>query len=622
VDSLRDIEPQPEQKDPSVARPDHLSESDGEAISLALDKLAERAKVARAEVAGASNENWETLWDFYLGRENHWKGYPGKLAPQYQFTNNRIGRNINIAHALLKEMHVSAEVQPREPGDEVGAALLDARKDYVLEKGWNKAAIGRAIQYMLILGSGWVQIRWDDELEDGVGDVRWEHWPTESVWFEPGCVEVDRARYVFTERRMDAAEAEHLYGLKDVTAAPPQEDEIGKREEGDRTGEHERAYNVAADSQPSTTTVLIPAAEFANLDRSQKEVIVQSWWIRSDDEKYKNGRHIVRVGKSIVVDEEYKYEHGRWPFVPFYDMVDPKTVYGDCAARQAIEPQIELNVIESIILMHTHLNTSAPLIWYPQSGISELILERQASKANGIIPCKHPGFKPERLRMPDLPSSVLECRTIQVKNIDDGMRIQEVIPPGSRGFPASGEVVRELRETQLVEIRAKASNVADGMQRGVEMTISLMQQYYAADRYIRIVGALPKFLEGLTDPETDEEIVYSPDETGEGTHFARMSPDNIKHGYDVMVREMTWEPLSKQANVDKFIKLYELDGGETMRISDLAELDPGGPTGKIIVRRMKAREAEMAQAPAEPAAPMEQPMPMPMPMPGQMMGGM
>ena len=100
--------------------------------------------------------------------------------------------------------------------------------------------------------------------------------------------------------------------------------------------------------------------------------------------------------------------------------------------------------------------------------------------------------------------------------------------------------------------------------------------------------------------------------------------NNIKHGFDVMVREMTWEPLSKQAQVDKFIKLYELDGGETMRISDLAELDPGGPTGKIIVRRMKAREAEMAQAPAEPqvdpamqAAPPLPPMPVPVAQPVQ-----
>jgi hypothetical protein len=582
-----------------LKRPDHITDSFEEDMNKRLDKMAQAALAEKEKVTGADNERWRTLWDFYIGGENHWKGYPGALTGHQQFTYNRIGRNIELAEALIEEMHIGAELQPREPGDEVQATLLDIGRVALFDKEYNQAAIRKASKFARVLGVGYIKVGWDPTLTDNLGDVRLSMVPSECVFIEPGALDIESCRWYYTKRSMARAEAEARFGDLDFAAPGTKPEPIGEREDSPSTEVREYTNMVDTDgSALSTNTALLPGAAFFDQGDKQ-ELDVEDWWLRDDPKKYPNGRHIIRVGKRIVADENSKYDHGEWPMVEIWDVEDPRTPYGDCAARQAIEMQRDLNLTISLIALSVHLNTASPWVVYTQTGIPITVLQRQGNKAGGVLMCSRPGFEPKRMHTQPIQQDLFNWAATLTDNIDKAMRIQDVIPPGARGFPASGEVVRELRESQLVEIRQKAANKARMMKRIVWLAANLMQQYYTPDRWVRIVGPLPKALAGLEDPNTHKPIARE-DASGKA-YWVKMSPDGVKHGFDVRTIEATWEPLSRQAQVDKLIKLYELDQGKTFTIGDILEIELSGPQGERLTQRIRAN-AEAAQAQAAPPA--------------------
>jgi hypothetical protein len=586
--------------DPKVTRPEHLTDSDEQEMLTRLDKMLSRAKAEKAKVAGTENEIWLTLWDFYIGGENHWKGYPGVLTGYQRHTYNRIGRNIEIAEALLDEMHSSAEVQPVEPTDEVSAALLDVGKDVIAAREYNQRALSLASRYARIIGTGIVKVWWDASLHDGLGDVRWQMWPSDDWWMDPGSLDIEFARYVITETRMDRAEAESKWGVKDVEGAPPKQSELGERVETGGSSERETTNTIATDgSDAGGTTYLMPGSAFFTPKDADREVVVREHWIRDDVERWPNGRHIITVGKKIVLDENQEYSHGKWPFAIMVDQVDPKSVYGDTTSRQAIEMQRELNLMLSLFSLGTHLNVAAPWIRYPQGGITAGMLQKQAVKATAVLTCRHPAFKPERLSPGAIQPRLMDAIQMLIENIDKAMRVQDVIPPGARGFPSSGEVVRELRETQLVEIRQKAANKAHCIKRVVELTVSLMQQFYATDRWVRIVGPLPQALEGKVDVEGKQGVMPA---NGAGDAFwVKMNPDNMRHGWDVKIVESTGDVLSRQAQADRILKLAEADQFNTITVGDVFELEQFGPYADGVKRKIRQRQKDQAAMAAQQA---------------------
>lgn len=592
-----------EKKGPSFKRPDHLTDENESEFNSQLNAMESSAREFKALVTGSDYQNWKTLWDFYLGGANHWKGYPGALTGYQQYTNNCIGRNIETAEALIEEMHISAEVQPREPMDEIQAALYEAAKTAILDREENQSAIRRASKYSRIVGCGFVKVDWDPSLCDGLGDVVYKCWPSEDVYLEPGAHDVHEARWMFAETRMSLAEAQKRWGVEDLTAAQPKDDELGKREdagEPDESAISKWTNTVETDgSVGDSMTPLLPASGFFAGGSRKTEVIVQDWWIREDEEKFPYGRHILRVGKKIVVDEPSHFEHGQWPYARCVDQEDPKSPYGDTAARQAIELQRELNLVESLIALNIHLGTASPWILYPQSGIDPVELQKLGNQAGKVIVCDRPGFEPTRIKSQPLPGNLLDYRALLIETIDRVMRIRDVIPPGARGFPSSGEVVRELRESQFVEIRQKADNRARMMTRVVALSVALVQQYYAPDRWVRLVGPLPRALEGLTDPDTGEEIART--DEGREAYWVKMRDDGVKHGYDIRITPSERQPLSKQIQKDNILKFYQIDGGKSVDPGIVFEALLEGPEGDKLKRKIRAaREAEQQAAVAQP----------------------
>ncbi len=131
---------------------------------------------------------------------------------------------------------------------------------------------------------------------------------------------------------------------------------------------------------------------------------------------------------------------------------------------------------------------------------------------------------------------------------------------------------------------------------------AVMQQFYAADRYVRLLGPLPRALQGLMDPETDEPVVETsktPDGEERDVHYVKMNPMRMKGLTDTRIVESTYQPLSMKAQVDLLLDLNERDP-EAVPITAILEMLDRTPTIERLLRQSREAEAAAAEAPPEP----------------------
>ena len=579
------------------------------AINVQLDRLAQDAERDKAKVAGDKNCEWEKYYDLFYGGDRHWKNYPGSLP--IKVSNNKIGRNIEQLVALVSDMKISAEIAPAEPGDEITARLLEAAKQY----GWQKRNLQHRLKGVIkdaaVLGTGFAKTWWNPAIDD------WDVTPVppEDFFVAPGAASLKKheCSYCFYRTWLDRAQVKARWG-KDV-AGGSEENEPSFRDskEGVTESSGERHYNMAAagETQPTTTEEYLPGRHLTSYKGGDK-VCVEEWYIDDPDtKKYPRGRMIVRVGRRIVEDKNNPYEDGEWPFDDLVHTIVAHRLWGDTVVRQAGQLQRELNVLDSLIVYNTHISSSSIWFTYPGS-VSASELQAAAGVPGQAFTVPNPNMVPKRDYPPALPQAILQYRDDVQDSIDKVMRIQEVVPPGSRGWPSSGEVVDKMMEAQQVEVREFSDHVSDFVCRVTAKIASRCQQFYTGTRYARILGPLPKALEGLEDPETGEPIVQSVDD---GLHYVKFNRDNLKKGYDVAIVESTWQPLSMKARFDMLMKLKEAFPEDIMIEHVLANLDMKGKDA--ILRDKRAMQEAPPPAPGgmPPGAP-------PMgPPPGPPMGG-
>jgi len=618
-----------DEKKLDVARPKGMSEADEQKINAKLDVMVIRAKDDKAKVAGVDNCRFKKWGDFYSGK--HWEGYDGALDTQ--ITHNRIRENIETVNSLVNEMRISAEFQPREPNDEITAELKNAGLRYIIDSERVMETEGRMGKTSLALGTGIGKVWWDPEADGGRGDVAVGITPTQDFYIEPGAPTLDDSRYCFYERWMDPVEIETKYHFKPESGDDHKDEIFDPPDDGASSGAGVKASMsfddaLYPDAPADHVTSLVPADSFISSGEYEKKVLVQEFFIReTDTKKWPGGRMVVRAGKHIVEDKPNPYEHGMWPYYSFVCEEDPKRFWGDTFVRHAIPLQKELNIVASVITMHMHLNTATPWVTYP-NGVSVEMLQTYGATAGAVFTVQRPGLEPSRLNPPAVQGNAFEWYDRLSESIDGVMRVQKVVPPGARGYPSSGEVIKELRESQLVNIRQIASYRARGVLRRTQLIGAVMQQFYAADRYVRLLGPLPRALQGLTDPETGEPIVETsrtPDGKERDVHYVQMNPDNMKGHTDTRIVESTYQPMSKGEEIQLLRELSKQDS-EAVPVSVIVECMDRTPVIERLVRRNKEREEAAAAAPPAqpPAAPMAGGMPQgPMPMmPPNPMGGM
>jgi len=238
------------------------------------------------------------------------------------------------------------------------------------------------------------------------------------------------------------------------------------------------------------------------------------------------------------------------------DEIIPHRLWGQTTIKAAAAPQRELNILDGLTLANAHVQTM-PRTYTMTGGISREEIAKSFGKPFYVGVLTSPHLKPVQDYPGPLPHGVVTRRETLLDSIEKALRLQEQIPPSSKGWPSSGKVIEEYRESAQVEIRDTADNLGQ-MVVGVVTLIALnTQQFYKKERYARITGPLPQALAGLVDPTTGKEIVESPDGEEGGIHYVKFNPENLKGQVDIHIVEAAYRPMSMAARFDKVLALQE-----------------------------------------------------------------
>ena len=605
-----------EDKDLKLKRP-HTTEEET-AINKQLDGLMLKMRTEKKEVAGHNNEEWEKLYDLYAGGERHWKGYPGSIPRSARVSLPLIERNTQIKLGLLSDMDTGYEIVPVEPSDEINAFLLDELSKYWWSKYHVSHKVKSAILDSLILGTGIMKVYYDYDLDD----INALAIPPEDMWVLPDTTDFmrDECAGCCYRTKMDSAVVRTKWGIEPETRADPEDGtDFRKSEPAGDEGVQETALHLAAAgaTQPTTSTTYIPGAHIHDADRD-KMVWVEEWWLdETDTKKYPGGRMIIRVGDRIVEDKPNPNKHGQWPFVRFIDELVPHRFWGDTTARHAGPILRHINILKSLITYNTHIQTSGATYTFT-NGIPARKLMAAMGMPGMVFTLQNPMFKPLTEHANPLPSGIMAYVADEIDLLNKVMRVQDVIPPGSRGYPSSGHVVEKLQETQQVEIRETGDYVAEGVLRIGELAVALMQQYYNKKRTVRILGPEPESLAGLKDPKTGDPVLKA-DKNRKNLYYLTVNPDNIKGRFDFLPAVSTYKPYSAQARYDTIMDLQERFPDDVTIIHVLRNVDIDGKA-QIIKDHNERLEAEAAPPP-EQGPPPDGMMPPPGGMPPPGMGG-
>lgn len=623
------------EKEPLRLKRPHTQEEEFN-INKQLDGLLLKMRTEKKEVAGHDNEIWEKYYDLYAGGDRHWKGYTGNIPQSARISLPLIQRNTQIKLGLLSDMDTGYEIVPVEPDDEIQAYLLDSLSKYWWSKFHINHKLKPAVLDALILGTGLVKVYYDYDLDD----INVRPIPPEDFYVLPDTTDVtrDECAGCCYRTKMDVAAIRAKWGIEPQSTRDAEDDgsNIRKANPDVTAAEQETALHTAAAgaTQPTTTTTYIPGAHIHDSDRDQQEWVEEFWLDDADAEKYPGGRMVIRVGSRIVEDKPNPYKHGQWPFVRFVDELVPHRFWGDTTVAHAGPLQRQINILESLVVYNTHIQTAAVTYTYP-NGIPAHKLMAAKGVPGMVFTIQNPMLVPKTEYANPLPSGLLSYIAEKIEQLNKVMRVQEVIPPGSRGYPASGHVVEKLQETQQVEIRETGDYVAEATLRIGELAIALMQQYYNKTRTIRILGTRPESLAALKDPETNEPVLTTDKKNGK-VHYLKAAPDNIKGRYDFQPVESAYKPYSAQARYDTIMDLHKEFPDDITIVDVLREVDIRGKSQ--IIKNYNERMAAEEEAAAAPPAPgpdmmggpppmmgppgMGPPMGPPPPMPGPPMGGL
>ena len=576
--------------------------SKGAKINRQLARLEGPAKKAKEVVAGQDNIEWKKYARAFIGGMAHWHKYPAS-GLKLKFTNNVIRRQVELKIALLMDMNLGCEVVPREPGDEVTAALLDAAWRFNLERLDVKQTVESVVKDAVILGTGIGKVYWNKskrELEVRRVDPR-------SFFVDGKASSFYDLRYCWEEQAMTLQSIKTLWPKADIKAivnGGEQESDDGLYEDAETVltshGDRKMHYPTGVGTQSTDTTYGIPATDVIGSDEDTRYK-VQEWWFKEEDG---GTRKVVRINNVIVEDKKNPFGHGDVPYFRIIEELVPGRFWGDTSIRHAWPIQKELNVIESVIATNLHL-TTANIVWnYSGSGVATSTLQALMGKPGQIFNVRNPAFTPKRDHPPPIQSNLFQYRDMLIDQIGKLMRMNEIVPPGARGWPVAGKIIEQMREAQLVEIRQSANYIVRGLKRMTELGVGTIQEFYKDDRYVRILGPLPAALEGLPNPQNPQEPIA--DSVDDETHLVRMNPDNMSGQFDTEVREAQWTTPSRKAVLDELKEMNERDP-EGVTMLDLLELmdlsSAPGLKARIMRRLRKLAEAAEVPPPSEPMPP-------------------
>lgn len=212
-------------------------------------------------------------------------------------------------------------------------------------------------------------------------------------------------------------------------------------------------------------------------------IAVKEVWIKPN-RRYKDGAVIIWAsGQLLNVAEGLPYQHGEYPFAKF-DHIPTGRFYSDSVIPDLIPLQKEYNRTRSQIIEAKN-RMAKPQLIAPRGSVDP----SKITSEPGLIVFYTPGFQPPApLPLQSIPSYVIDELDRCQRDMDDISSQHEVTkgrtPPGVTAATA----ISYLQEEDDSKLALTITSLEEGVEKIGRHFLSHVQQFWTAERKIRVVG--------------------------------------------------------------------------------------------------------------------------------------
>ncbi len=449
------------------------------------------------------------------------KAHRSKEGESFAPTSAWLVNTILQKHADMMENIPTAICLAREPGDEADAKALSAILPVILERSNFESAYSENMWHKLKHGTCAYGVFWNNELENGLGDIDVRRVEMSKLYWQPGVRSIQESSAVYYIEAMDE---ERLYALFPH-------------------------YNGKGDSATALglSRILPQGEEIAVIDRYYKK-------------RLPDGRTVLHyckfTGDCVLFasenDPRYEngwYEHGEYPFV--LDVLYPTE--GNCEGfgfiALAKDPQIYIDRMDRNLLEYMDWATRVRYFCKRNAGVKE---EEFADLTRRIVEIEG---NPDEERVRQISVTGLDPIWLQLKNgkideLKETTSNRDFIQGAADGGVTAATAILALQEAGNKTVRDMVSASYRVFVQLVRLIVDCVRQFYTEERCFRILGEDGTYRymtwsnKGITEQKT-------------GT-LADGTPSSRRPVFDIDVRAEKKDPYTRFSHNEMMMELYRM----------------------------------------------------------------
>lgn len=440
---------------------------DKEAIEKAVDTLKKYKKgKENLETRIVEEERWYKLrhWDVIRGKNDAETAKNPKEArpePASAWLFNSIANK----HADLMDNFPEPNVLPREPQDEKDAETLSSILPVIFERNEYEETYSKAAWYKLKHGVVAKGVFWNQELENGLGDVDICFIDVLNLFWQPGVTDIQDSRNLF------------IVSLKDEDLLEEEYPELKGKFQGKVVDVKEYVH----DDHVDTTG----------------KVLVVDWYYKKRTPEGKTILHLCKFAGDQVLfasenEPEYQdgyYDHGKYPVE--LDVLFPEegtcTGFGYIAIMKS--PQLYIDKLSQAILENAIMHAKPRYMSKKGSGINEeefldwsKPLTHYEGDPNNLVP----------MQVQQVGGNVVQILQMKIDELKETSSNRDFSQGGTGAGVTAAAAISALQEAGNKTSRDMIFSGFRSYAQECYLTIELIRQFYDEQRSFRITGKTGK----------------------------------------------------------------------------------------------------------------------------------
>ena len=498
-----------------------------------IDKAVETLKrykegKANLESRIVEEERWYKLrhWEIIRGKKSAaMQGEEARPEPTSAWLFNSIANK----HADIMDNYPEPNVLPRERMDEKDADTLSAILPVVYERNNYEQTYSQAAWYLIKHGVAAKGTFWNQDLEDGLGDVHHCFMDVLNLFWEPGITDIQNSRNLF------------VVTLKDNDLLEIEYPQLKGKLNGQVIDVKEYVHDD-------------------NVDTSEKSLVID-WYYKKRNAEGKTILHLCKFCCSEILfasenEPQYAqdgfYQHGQYPVE--LDVLFPEegTPVGFGYIALMKSPQLYIDKLNQVILENSMMAAKPRYFRKKNAGIND---EQFADWSIPLVDYEGDPNNLKPIEVAPVPAYVMNALQMKVDELKETSSNRDVSQGSSSGGVTAAAAIAALQEAGNKTSRDMITSLYRGYTRGCYLTIELIRQFYDEQRTFRITGERGEneyiqFSNANLQPQPIP-TAYPGQELEPGYEQATRKPI-----FDVVVKPQKRSPYSKMAQNELAKELY------------------------------------------------------------------